>query len=156
MGSEAVPVAGPSTPLWVTVDWVADLYTHIEGNLWMGGCHRDAILPDDFLYVVSLYTAERYRIGERTTRFEWLMYDSNDVDVEVVERASDVLVDCLNEGKTLVHCQAGLNRSGIVAALALIKMGRTPREAIGLLREKRDEGVLCNYFFRDWLLAYEP
>lgn len=141
---------------------MSDLYTHIEGNLWMGGCHNDVILPDDFRFVVSMYPWEKYRLGPNTERFEYAMYDSNEVDAPMVEEASNKLVDLMHlanqsimRPRVLVHCQAGLNRSGIVAALALMKNGRTAREAIGLLREKRDEGVLCNHFFRDWLLAYD-
>jgi protein-tyrosine phosphatase len=53
----------------------------------------------------------------------------------------------MEKGKTLVHCQAGLNRSGLVAAVALMKLGRTADEAIKLLRDSRSPMVLCNDTF---------
>ncbi len=58
------------------------------------------------------------------------------------------------KGKTLVHCQAGLNRSGLVAGLALVLDGMAPAAAVNLLREKRCDMVLCNETFRNWLLNY--
>lgn len=56
------------------------------------------------------------------------------------------------QGPTLVHCQAGLNRSGLVAALALILDGMLPAAAIDLLRQHRSPAVLCNPAFERWLL----
>jgi protein-tyrosine phosphatase len=54
-------------------------------------------------------------------------------------------------GATAHNCQAGLNRSGLVAALALIRSGMTPAEAITLLRSKRSPAVLCNPTFERFL-----
>jgi protein-tyrosine phosphatase len=54
-------------------------------------------------------------------------------------------------GATAHNCQAGLNRSGLVAALALIRDGMTPAQAIELLRSKRSPAVLCNPTFERYL-----
>lgn len=132
----------------------APLISHIEGNLYVGGCINGVALPDDFAHVVSLYKWERYDIGPGTERTEVTMYDSGDVpDAEQIDALADIVVAGLRDGKTLVHCQAGLNRSNLIAASALIKMGRTPQEAIDLLREKRSPVVLCNQAFERWLLG---
>lgn len=129
------------------------LVSHIEGNLWMGGCIGGVRLPDDFRFVFSLYPWEKYVIGPDTQRVELAMYDSAEMPNEkTLHDAADQVVRALAQGKTLVHCQAGLNRSGLVSALALMKLGRTPREAIDLLREKRHPIVLCNEAFENWLL----
>lgn len=56
--------------------------------------------------------------------------------------------------KTLIRCQAGLNRSGLVTALVLMLDGLSPEEAITLLREKRHEYALCNDDFVDFLTGY--
>ena len=58
---------------------------------------------------------------------------------------------CRAIGPVLVHCQAGLNRSGLVTALALMRAGRSSKDAIDLLREKRCDAVLCNPAFHMWL-----
>jgi len=56
-------------------------------------------------------------------------------------------------GVTLVHCQAGINRSGLVTALALVEEGMKAVDAIALLRAKRSPAVLCNRAFEQWLLT---
>lgn len=132
----------------------APLLSHIEGNLWVGGCLGGVKLPDDFKHVVSLYKWGRYKLGPDTHRLEIEMYDVGSMpDIDQLNEIADKLNEYLEEGKTLVHCQAGLNRSNLVSALALIKQGRSPEEVIALLREKRSPMVLCNQTFEDWLLT---
>ena len=134
----------------------APLISHIEGNLYVGGCIGGVRLDDDFAHVISLYKWEQYELGPNTSRTEVTMYDSGDVpDAAQIDKLADLVVSGLRDGKTLVHCQAGLNRSNLIAATALIKMGRTPREAIDLLREKRSPVVLCNRAFEGWLLTLD-
>jgi hypothetical protein len=130
------------------------LISHIEGNLWMGGCINDVRLPDDFHYVVSLYPWERYQLGPNTIRAEHRLRDHAQMpDLDELDRIATGVNVRRQEGKTLVHCQAGLNRSGLVTALALTKRGTTPTDAIALLRAKRHPTVLCNHTFEQWLLA---
>ncbi len=52
-----------------------------------------------------------------------------------------------------MHCQAGINRSGLVTALALVEEGMKAVDAIALLRAKRSPAVLCNRAFEQWLLT---
>ena len=54
--------------------------------------------------------------------------------------------------RVLIRCQAGLNRSGLVMALILIKAGATPEEAINQIRAHRGPDALFNQNFADWLL----
>jgi len=54
--------------------------------------------------------------------------------------------------RVLIRCQAGLNRSGLVLALILIKDGLTPIEAINAIRENRGPDALFNENFHFWLL----
>jgi protein-tyrosine phosphatase len=51
-----------------------------------------------------------------------------------------------------VHCQAGLNRSGLITARALMLRGMSATDAIQLLRKRRDPAVLCNAVFANWLV----
>nr|AFD03261.1 hypothetical protein [uncultured bacterium W4-87b] len=39
------------------------LFSHIEGNLWMGGCPVK-VAPEEFEYIVSLHPWESYTIAE--------------------------------------------------------------------------------------------
>lgn len=133
----------------------APLISHIEDNLYVGGCIDGVRLDDDWQTVVSLYKWERYALGPNTDRVEVTMYDAGEIpDVDQLHELASIVSAALDAGgKVLVHCQAGLNRSNLVTALALIKRGRTPVEAIALLREKRSPVVLCNQAFEAWLLS---
>lgn len=127
--------------------------SEIAPNLWMGGCASGLVLPDHIDFVVSLYPWERYQLNESQRRYEHRMYDSAAGDFnpsEVLQLA--LMIDTARyEVCVLVHCQAGLNRSGLVMALALMVGGKTADEAIALLREKRSPAVLCNASFEGWL-----
>ncbi len=127
------------------------LYSQIDGNLWMSGCPRGSA-PEQFKFIVCLYPWETYAVREHQIHTQAQLFDSAAVPNEGVLLA---LARYVNEARkvapTLVHCQAGLNRSGLISALALIESGKTPDEAIGLLREKRCSAVLCNKAFDSWL-----
>jgi len=127
--------------------------SHITGNLWTGGCERDLVLPDNFMHIVSLYPWEKYYIDHPiTSQLTVRMYDSDDeVDSKMVKRLAEWVYNCVQTGPTLVHCQAGLNRSGLIAGAALVLMGYTGEEAIDLLRTQRSDAVLCNQTFNSWL-----
>lgn len=135
------------------------LTSHIVGNLWMGGCIGGVRLGDEFEHVVSLYPWERYRISNSTSRVEYRLYDSA-TGIPSPGELRDI-VDHVNTmragGKTLVHCQAGLNRSGLVCALALIHGPErmAPADAIALLRKQRCPVVLCNETFERLVLSEE-
>lgn len=135
------------------VQFAVPLISHIDGNLWTGGCIDGVRLPDDFDFVVSMYPWERYILGPKTSRVEIEMYDASDMPpADTLLEAAEAVADLLAQGKTLVHCQAGLNRSGLIAGMALVLTGRTPAEAVALLREKRCDAVLCNPVFERYLL----
>lgn len=57
----------------------------------------------------------------------------------------------LANGVVVHNCQAGLNRSGLVLALAMMVDGATADQAISHLRSARHELVLCNSTFEAWL-----
>ena len=129
------------------------LISKVEDNLYQGGCIGGVILPDYIDFIVSLYPWEKYTLLPGQSRQEIEMYDHGSMpDIDQLHQIADTVNTRRKESTVLVHCQAGLNRSGLVAALALIKSGMTPSEAIALLRKSRCDMVLCNETFEAWLL----
>lgn len=134
----------------------APLISHIKDNLWVGGCIGGVQLDEDFHHVISLYPWEQYKLGPNTNRFEFKLFDSSELESDInLNFIADLAAECVNEGKTLIHCQAGLNRSNLIAAKVLIGQGMEPADAIALLREKRSPMVLCNKVFEDYVLGVE-
>lgn len=129
------------------------LISHVGGNLWQGGCMGGVRLPDEFNYVLSLYPWEKYTLGAGTERDEVKMYDSLDQALGQVDEIAQRVVARLGDGPTLVHCQAGLNRSGLIAARTLMLLGETAEDAIASLRAARSPLVLCNSAFEEYLLG---
>lgn len=131
--------------------------SEILPGFYQGGCEDGLVLPEEIEHVVSLYKWERYKRHKNVKTFrEVTMYDSLDgPDRDNVIELATLVNDCRKQGKTLVHCQAGLNRSGLVAATALMLEGRTAKEAVNLLRSSRSPAVLCNPVFEEWLLRLE-
>lgn len=135
----------------------APLISQVTEYLWQGGCMGGCKLDDDFDLVVSLYPWEQYVLGPNTERIEITAYDSPaGMNADDLDRASDVVVDAMSSGrKVLVHCQAGLNRSALVAGRALMKAGYSSDEAINLLRKSRSPLVLCNETFERQLRSFD-
>jgi hypothetical protein len=126
--------------------------SEIAENLWLGGCEDGLVLPRFVGHLVSLYPWEQYTVRhELHSRLEVRMYDQADQAMDQVDAIAMWVNTCRLTEPTLVHCQAGLNRSSLVAARALVLDGMTADEAISLIREKRSPACLCNPAFERWL-----
>ena len=69
----------------------------------------------------------------------------------------EVAVRLLEGRRVLVTCHAGLNRSGLVSALSLLRIaprGFTPYDAVRLVQSRR-AGALRNPYFVDAILAVD-
>lgn len=127
--------------------------SHIEGDLYQGGCMNGLVLPNNIDKVLSLYPWEQYYIErDDVERLEVKMYDSEDQAFDQLDELAEKVNSWLKQGfKVLVHCQAGLNRSSLVAARVLMLQGKTADEAINLLRNNRSKACLCNPSFEKYL-----
>lgn len=130
-----------------------ELFSQIDGNLWTGGCPRDKV-PEHFKFIVCLYPWEPYEVHKHQCVTQAMLFDHGEIpEIELMEILAGHINACRAWAPTLVHCQAGLNRSALVAGLALVRGGMKPQDAIALLREKRCDAVLCNEHFENWLLT---
>src|SRR5207253_2572323 len=95
--------------------------SHIIGNLWQGGCENGLVLPEEIENIVSLYPWEQYVIQhEVRSALSVVMYDDHAVSHHEVNSVANWTAERMSLGPTLVHCQAGLNRSSLVAARVLM------------------------------------
>ena len=108
----------------------------------------------DFDVVLTLYGfAQPFQWGVEELRYGFADSDMESVDVTRVVRLAAYVHERWTSGeRVLIRCQAGLNRSALVAALVLMIDGHEPAAAIDRLREQRSVFVLCNRAFERWLL----
>jgi hypothetical protein len=135
--------------------------------LWQSKSSSEAAAENDweepppfFDSILNLYPWGKYVVPEGVEYREVELYDSADEpDVEQIEELAAWVISRRGEGQTgrvLVHCQAGLNRSALVAARALmVAKGMTADDAIGLIREKRSPTCLCNPTFERFLRKFD-
>jgi protein-tyrosine phosphatase len=143
------------------------LFSEIKPNLFMGGTDDfDVIhfaqnsyakrkdLP--FEAIVTMYAWARpadWSIQE----FRYGVPDASikEIDLNRLREAVDFGFNRWQSGdRVLVRCQAGLNRSGLVTALILIRSGITAEDAIKMIREKRDEYALYNEEYVAFLMEH--
>ena len=139
----------------------APYVSHIKDNLYLGGVGFNIIIgppaPDNIKHVVSLYPACSFDVGPNVTYHHHPMSDDHSgVDTNTIIQLSDLVLERLDDGPTLVHCQVGVNRSGLVSAYSLMRRYNMKAiDAIALLREQRHRCVLSNNTFYKWLLDNE-
>jgi hypothetical protein len=136
------------------IQFAVPFVSEIKGNLWTGGCADGLVLPPFFQHVVSLYPWESYSIKHHglKTKLEVYMYDAIDQDLSTLDSIVAWARHCIADGPTLIHCQAGLNRSALVAGKVLVADGMTGEDAVALIRDKRSPACLCNPAFEAALL----
>jgi hypothetical protein len=118
-------------------------------NLWWGSDPKEIW---GYKYVFNLKGKSTYyiEIGQEVTIRPF--NDGAIPDEEMLHDLAQRVLKASRKGKTLVHCQAGINRSSLVVALALIHDGMTPKDAIAHLKEQRGTMVLSNPHFVEWLM----
>ena len=132
--------------------------SEIIPGLWVGGA-PEPLLPEGFDFVLNLFAPfAHYACPDSTEVWDVRGIDDNEEpDGALLIELAVTLNERLDRGqRCLVHCQAGLNRSATVAALALMLRGMSAPDAIRLLRERRDPHVLCNPHLESFLLDLTP
>lgn len=128
--------------------------TQVADNLWQGGVGPRMVLPNIIDYHLSLYRWEHYDVRHDLKESRTIeMYDSLDQGFDQVLDLAAWVNDRRALGPVLVNCQAGLNRSSLVVAMALLGNSdvSTGQEAIDLIRARRDPACLCNSAFESWV-----
>ena len=117
------------------------------------------VVGDEFDLVVSLATREGYGPAEGIEHVVLRLADAAiDPGTAIrVDEVADRVVEAVGDGRrVLVRCSGGLNRSGLVVASALVKLGRTPDQAIASVRAARGPWALTNPGFVVHLRGLTP
>lgn len=142
------------------------LYSEIAPNLFMGGTSDDDViqvpapqfqrrhdLPFDA--IVTMYAWAR-PADWKVQEFRYGVPDAAiaDIDLSRLREAVRFGYKRWQAGdRVLVRCQAGLNRSGLVTALILMRSGLDAESAIRLIRKNRADIALFNKDYVKWLIS---
>ena len=122
-------------------------------GLWLSAEPRE--LPNDVRVMISCSGLCRLpQVYDHVLKI-YTYFEDSDVlpPIELLYDLADAINMFRKTRSVLVHCVAGLNRSGLVMGLALVRSGEyTPIEALNLMREKRYPEVLYNPTFRRFLI----
>lgn len=142
------------------------LWSEILPGLWQGGTDDYDVVGVSSGYGATRVTRSHfdsvYTLYARANAASWnvkeIRYGFGDGDMSDFEPEADLAfavreahADWKAGKRVLIRCQAGLNRSGLVMALVLIRDGYTPAEAIDLIRAGRGDSAMCNPTFERWL-----
>ena len=128
-------------------------WTEIAPRLYMGGWRMGQPTADDFDSVLTLSGSAPWAPAPLNEK-RFPINDGRELpDFASLDAAVSWVYHQWEEQKriVLVRCQAGLNRSGLVTALVLIRAGHLPQDAIALIRERRSPFALCNPTFVHYL-----
>lgn len=135
------------------------LVSEITPGLWQGGSADGVVLPGFVVHFVQLSQRKPYRVEhDLASHVTYQMSDSPDQDMGGV----DVIASWVNSWRdadqaVLVQCAAGLNRSGLIVARALmLRDHMTADQAIALIRGRRSPACLHNEAFEGWLRSQHP
>jgi hypothetical protein len=164
-----------------TLEFPTTLWSEILPGLWQGGTDDHDVIgaasadygfgytsrgmsptggparvtSSDFDTVITLYArANSASWNVKEIRYGFYDGDMSDFDPQkdLALAVREAHADWKDGRRVLIRCQAGLNRSGLVTALVLIRDGFSAAEAIDLIREGRGSAALCNNTFERWLL----
>ena len=164
------PEENQFAPRWhIDNQYPTEPFAEILPGLHMGGTADDETINypqkltdlnavNEFDAVVTLYAwAQPMGWGVEEVRYGFADSSVEHFDTERLLRVSKWAFDRWNAGEqVLIRCQAGLNRSGLVTALALMHGGYSPADAIRLIRLQRSQMALFNNHFVTWLIDKAP
>ncbi|WP_410562772.1 protein phosphatase [Amycolatopsis sp. cmx-4-61] len=140
-----------------------DPWNEVGPRLWMGGHVRAGAEPvvvgREFDLVLSLYQCEGHGPAPGVEHHFAEMPDGPLTAAQLadVERFAVLAAEAVRAGRlTLVRCHAGLNRSGLVAAQALVELGLGVPAAIERVRQRRSPWALSNELFVQYLESGLP
>lgn len=150
---------------YCTAPWV-----EVAPNLWLGGhdwqdeegFHRETLAEHlaeaGFGLIISFYRRWGADPADHVPHYYHRIPDGELTadELDRVRAFAHRAVKASQMGtKTLIRCQAGLNRSSLCVAYALQELGYSAAEAIAHIRATRSPYALCNGDFVNYLMENE-
>lgn len=134
---------------------------HGRGSLWQGAASTVNI-ADMHGFDTVVLCAQEWQPPMTGACIEVIRFLSDDTTLTRAHLQEAIFISGKIERRVLAGkhvlctCFAGLNRSGLVTALAVMKLTRKPgQEVVEYIQRKRD-GALCNGSFADALRRLRP
>ncbi|MGP3968610.1 protein-tyrosine phosphatase family protein [Streptomyces sp. 6N223] len=137
-------------------------WDEITPGLWMGGHRwadddggvRPVVVRAEFDLVISLFTRPGHGPPDGVEHLVAEMPD-DPLTARQIDRVRELARTAASASRagrvTLVRCQYGYNRSGLVVAQTLIELGMDAASAIDLIRRRRSPWALHNLIFEQYL-----
>ena len=146
-----------------------DTWSEVLPGLFQGGTHDHDVVRSGrqygsaevgiahFDFVATLYVSALPVGGwVHEMRFGINDYDMTDFNMDDLRAMVTEAHRRWTTGqRVLIRCQAGLNRSGLITTLVLMRAGFTADEAIHLIRRVRGGMGMSNHRFEEWLRSDE-
>jgi protein-tyrosine phosphatase len=117
-------------------------------NLYMGA--QPSNQNDTALFDAIVNLSGGFVAGDKPTLL-WIIDDGPLPDLSILYGVGKLISFWVLAGrKVLVHCGAGINRSGLVTGVALLSLGYDGSGAVTQIQSKRP-GALQNRVFKDYL-----
>lgn len=149
------------TGLILHIPFTDDPWNQVAPFLWVGGHDTndgEVVVHDEFDLVVSLYKRPGSGPDPGVKQIHFRMADADldpDHHTDLDAIAEEVVEAIERQERVLVRCHAGLNRSGLVVALALLKIGWNVDDILKRLRHVRSPYALFNTHFVSYLREVE-
>lgn len=140
---------------------VVELYEIIPQRLWLSPAPTPEYYAElearGIRTVISLSDAHRLPLPIAELHVFWPIVDGPLPDLNVLRELADFACGHMRLGyRVLVCCDAGVNRSGLLAAMVVWRwMGCSGRKAVDIVRERRP-GALTNPAFVEYLSMLPP
>jgi hypothetical protein len=130
----------------------------VGGHVWTdeAGRSRPVVVEGEFGLVISLLSRPGHGPAAGVEHRVHAIPDSPLTSGEIagVRELAAVAAKAVRDGRSvLVRCHYGYNRSGLLAAQALMDLGLGAGEAIDRLRERRSSWALHQPVFEQYLLT---
>ena len=143
-----------------------DLYSEITLNLWQGGTGQYETTHQGHKRLPAFNDPKPFDVGGSLNSYAlpvgWLVkelrfgFADGPLEPGLIDEIEDVAewvyAQWKKNQRVLVRCEAGLNRSGLVNGLILMRDGMSAPDAISLIRKKRSRFALSNAGFEKYLL----